>query len=120
MVALPEVRVLQSLPRSVRMTEPPLQLRPGQVVTVGERSDEWPAFVLVRTSRGECAWVPERCLGSERPRTRARRAYDTRVVDPRIGETLGVLVRDERSGWLWCRDADGAEGWYPISHVEPL
>jgi SH3-like domain-containing protein len=114
------VRVTRSLPRSVRATEPPLVLRSGEPVTVRERSDEWPAFLLVRTSRGGVGWVPERHLGPERPRTRVRRGYDTSSLDPAVGETLTVLATDRASGWAWCRDADGRLGWFPVEFTDDL
>ena len=117
-MAEPRVRVTRVLPRSARVSEPPLATRPREAVTVLERSDEWPAFVLVRTARGEVGWVPERSLGSERPRTHVRRAYDTTSLEPTMGEVLTVLATDRESGWLWCRDADGRVGWYPIDYVD--
>jgi hypothetical protein len=112
------VRVTRALPGSVRVSDPPLRIRPRGTVTVLERSDEWPAFVLVRTPGGEVGWVPERYLGPERPQTRVRRAYDTTSLEPTVGETLTVLSSDTESGWLWCRDADGRVGWYPIDFVD--
>ena len=114
------VRVTRALPSSVRITHPPLRVGPRQAVTVLERSDEWPAFVLVKTPSGECGWVPERYLGSERPRTRAGRDYDTTSLDPAVGETLTVLESDEESGWLWCRASDRQVGWYPKDYVDEI
>jgi uncharacterized protein YgiM (DUF1202 family) len=40
-------------------------------------------------------------------------AYDTTELPTRVGETLDVVARDDESGWLWCRSADGREGWVP-------
>lgn len=114
------VRVTRSLPRSVRVSDPPLQLRARQTVSVVERSDEWPAFVLVKTPAGGCGWVPERFLGPDRPWTRARRTYDTTSLEPAVGETLTVLEYDPESGWLRCRDADHRVGWFPQDHVDEL
>lgn len=85
-----------------------------------ERSSDWPAFVFVRRSDGAGGWLPERNLGSERPRTRVRRPYDTTTLEPAVGETLTVLEPDDRSGWLWCRDPDGREGWFPRDFVDEL
>jgi len=31
---------------------------------------------------------------------------------------LEVVDRDDESGWLWCRSADGREGWVPSRSVE--
>jgi|SRR5271170_5891 len=114
------VRVTRALPPSTRASDPPLRVRRGDPVTVGERSDEWPAFVLVTTPTGGCGWVPERHLGRDRPRTRVARDFDTRSLDPAVGETLTVLERDAKSGWLWCRDADRSLGWYPLDYVDEI
>ncbi|MGP8071983.1 MAG: SH3 domain-containing protein [Thermoplasmata archaeon] len=110
----------RSLSRSTRASDPPLKVRRGEPVTVGERSDEWPAFVLVTTPTGGCGWVPERRLGRERPRTRVRREYDTTSLEPAVGETLFVLAADPESGWLWCYDVDRRVGWYPEDYVDAL
>jgi len=114
------VRVTRTLARSNRSSDPPLRTRRGEPVTVGERSDEWPAFVLVVTRTGACGWVPERTLGPERPRTRVRREYDTTTLEPALGEILTVLETDRESGWVRCVDADRRVGWYPQEYVDEL
>ena len=40
-------------------------------------------------------------------------AYDTTELPATSGETGEVLVDDSESGWSWCRNADGREGWIP-------
>jgi glycosidase len=97
----------------------PIRLSPGDVVRVGRRDDEWPAFVMVRFGRGT-GWVPARHL-EERADGRAvvLVGYDTTelAVDP--GDELEVVERDDASGWLRCRASDGAEGSIPASVVVP-
>ena len=96
----------------------PLRLKPGERVEVGERDTTWPAFVFVTTAAGQ-GWVPERHLREEEGRAVAAAGYDTTELATSVGEELAVLERDEVSGWLWCRSAQGREGWVPQSTVEP-
>ncbi|EQD53323.1 SH3 domain-containing protein, partial [mine drainage metagenome] len=114
------VRVTRVLPPSTRLTDPPLVARPGAWVTVLERSDEWPRFLLVRTARGEVAWVPERILGAERPSTRVRRAFDSASLAPELGAELEVLDDDPETGWFRGRASDGSVGWYAAAYVDEI
>ncbi|HTT73700.1 MAG TPA: SH3 domain-containing protein [Thermoplasmata archaeon] len=111
-------RVVRALPASTRISSPPLVLRPGDRVEVHEASDEWPDFVWVTTARGERGWVPRACLDGAGARARAVRGYDTAVVSPRVGETVVAGDRVE-GGWVWCRDAEGNEGWFPVDYLAP-
>ena len=91
---------------------PPLSLAAGDVVAVGRRDDDWPAFVFVTAAHGS-GWVPSRHLSVETGQAVMVTAYDTTERPTRVGETLEVVARDDESGWLWCRSADGREGWVP-------
>lgn len=91
---------------------PPLQLEPGDVVDVGRRDTDWPAFVLVTSDAGS-GWVPDRHLEIDGDRGVAVSAYDTTELPTGEGDRLDVVDRDEASGWTWCRDAAGREGWVP-------
>jgi len=93
---------------------PPLQLQAGDVVQVGERDSTWPAFVYVTCDRGE-GWVPARNLVETGGRVVVQTRYDTTELPTSIGEVLEVVERDDESGWLWCRNEQGAEGWVPLS-----
>jgi mannitol-1-/sugar-/sorbitol-6-/2-deoxyglucose-6-phosphatase len=98
----------------------PIVVVPGEELTVGERDDEWPAFVLVTTSSGAQGWVPERRLelfGDGRG-TPVRR-YDTTEMAIVPGTELTVVEADLGSGWLWCKGAEGAQGWVPVGCVDP-
>ena len=97
---------------------PPITIAPGDHVEVLERSDEWPAFVLVSTASGS-GWVPERYLDGNRPTAAALRPYDTQELPARAGEQLTVLVDDPESQWSWCQNAQGRTGWVPHSALRP-
>jgi len=96
----------------------PLSLVSGDVVTVGRRDGDWPAFVFVTTARGS-GWVPSRHLSADVGRAVVETPYNTTELATRRDEILEVMDRDDESGWLWCRSAEGREGWVPSRSVAP-
>ena len=97
---------------------PPLQLAVGDPVEAGIRHDHWPAFVFVRSPKGT-GWVPSRHLSSDHGPVTVTEAYDTTELALQPGTAVTVVARDDESGWWWCRDGDGAEGWVPAEALQP-
>ena len=91
---------------------PPIRVDVGDLVEVGERDGEWPAFVFVTTQKGS-GWIPERHLDRQGASAIVTEGYDTTELPTEEGEELEVLHEDLTSGWLWCRDKNGREGWVP-------
>lgn len=115
-----KVRVTAAFPPGFfdGLASPPLVIRPGEVLEVAEeKSDRWPAFVLVINGKGGRGWVPARYLKPDGERAVATRGYDTTTLNPSEGDLLTVLDEDAESGWLWCRDKDGALGWFAMDSV---
>ena len=54
-------RVLRRLPPSSRVTQPPLMLAHGTLVTIGERSSEWPALYWSHPRRARPDGSPNDC-----------------------------------------------------------
>lgn len=96
---------------------PPIQLAAGEEVRVGERDTEWPEFVFVTASHG-AGWAPARHLSRSSGIAVVETAYDTTELPTQAGDVLEVVAEDLPSGWLWCRAADGREGWVPVKTVE--
>lgn len=96
-----------------------IRLDTGDQVTVGERDSQWPAFVFVTGSSGE-GWVPSRHLSANAGAAVVITPYDTTELELAVGEEVVVLDHDDASGWWWCRRADGAEGWVPVSALDPI
>jgi hypothetical protein len=90
----------------------PLIVHPGDVVRIGDRDTEWPAFVFVTTSQGT-GWVPLRHIDIEGSVGTVRVGYDTTELPASAGERVDVVRDDPESGWAWCRNDDGREGWIP-------
>jgi len=103
------------------LTQPPLIMQQGELLEVveKEKSERWPAFVLVVNEKSGRGWVPERYLKRQGKKAVAIRRYDTTTLDPLKDDVLLVLEEDRESGWLWCRDSSGREGWFATDLVAP-
>ncbi len=86
---------------------------------VRRRDDEWPAFVFVESTAGS-GWVPSRYLSTASGEARVLHPYDTTELPVEPGAVLLVVARDDESGWLWCRDTRGGEGWVPARSLEAV
>lgn len=97
----------------------PIGFAAGEVVRLGERDGEWPAFVWVETADGNAGWAPHgwlRPLGDGR--AEALSDYSARELDADAGDI--VLLHSELGGWWWAERADGAQGWLPARDLETL
>lgn len=90
----------------------PLRIEPGDVVQVGDRDAEWPAFVFITTPHGS-GWVPSRHIDVNGREGTVLVGYDTTELPVARGEHVEVIRDDSESGWSWCRNVDGREGWVP-------
>ena len=97
---------------------PPIQVRPGDEVSVGERDDEWPAFALVTASSWQRLGTGSAPVGGQRAGD-GPRGYDTTELPTAAGDVLSVVERDVEGEWTWCRAADGREGWVPDKKLAP-
>lgn len=93
-------------------TRDPLRIHPGEELEVGDRDSEWPAFVFVTGTNGT-GWVPARHLDIQGTRAAVVTGYDTTELPATEGDVVEVLEGDPESGWAWCRDSSGREGWVP-------
>jgi mannose-6-phosphate isomerase-like protein (cupin superfamily) len=98
----------------------PIGVHRGDVVQLGERDTEWPAFAWTTTADGNAGWAPAdwlRPLGDGT--AEALRDYTARELDGGAGDTVELI--DELGGWWWSRAADGREGWLPANalRIEP-
>lgn len=95
----------------------PLRLQPGERVHLGRRDPTWPQFAFVTAEHGT-GWVPARHFSRPEGAAQVVTAYDTTELPTAAGDLLDVLAEDVESGWYWCRDATGREGWVPISTLD--
>ena len=64
--------------------------------------------------------MPARYLSAAEGTASVLTRYNTQEVAGQTGEVLTVIERDDESGWLWCRNAGGQEGWIPVRSLEPI
>ena len=110
------MRVQVSAPHEVP-ERPPLHLAVGEPVMVGEPDEEWPEFVFVTGAAGS-GWVPARHLSASSGAAVVENTYDTTELAVTAGQQVTVVDRDDRSGWWWCRNDAGDEGWVPMAVLE--
>lgn len=95
----------------------PIRLHAGEIVELGVRDEEWPAFAWVRTADGNAGWAPHAWL---RPlddgRVEALCDYHARELEADRGDI--VLLHYEHGGWWWSERADGSCGWLPAAELE--
>ena len=91
---------------------PPLRVDVGEVVEVGDRDTQWPAFVFVTTADGS-GWVPARYIDIDGSVGVVRVPYDTTELFASKGERVDIVRDDPESEWSWCRNDEGREGWVP-------
>jgi hypothetical protein len=97
----------------------PLQVAVGDRVQAGERDTDWPEFVFVTAPEGT-GWVPARYLSQPTGDAVVQTAYDTTELPTEVGDELEIVVEDTASGWHWCRNSGGREGWVPTRTIEPI
>ncbi|WP_243226533.1 SH3 domain-containing protein [Microbacterium sp. CIAB417] len=57
--------------------------------------------------------MPARHIDIDGTAGMVRTGYDTTELPARAGDVVEILADDAESGWSWCRDATGREGWVP-------
>lgn len=64
--------------------------------------------------------MPSRHLSAAEGSATVITPYHTRELNGQPGDLLTVIERDDESGWLWCRNPGGKEGWIPVRSLEPV
>jgi SH3-like domain-containing protein len=100
-----------------RVYAEPIRLSQGDRVRV-TKEDTWDQvhiWLWCIDERGQEGWVPQAWLERNGDEAVATRDYHAAELTVREGEMVCVL--DETSGWYWCENAAGDQGWVPITHV---
>lgn len=95
----------------------PIRFAQGEIVTLGERDTEWPAFIWATTADGNAGWAPFDWLKPLHDgHAEALRDYSAQELD--VDADGEVTLLHELGGWWWCERADGRCGWVPTEHLE--
>ena len=96
----------------------PIRFAAGELVTLGERDTEWPAFIWTITRNGTASWAPFNWLKPlDDVKAEALHDYSAQELDVDAGDD--VVLHSELGGWWWSEHADGRIGWVPAAHLEP-
>ena len=97
----------------------PIRFACGDVVALGARDTEWPAFAWTTTTDGNAGWAPVDWLQPrEDGHAIALRDYSAQELDAQAGDT--VALQYELGDWWWCKHADGRSGWLPARDLDPI
>ncbi len=97
----------------------PIRFARGDIVTLGERDTQWPAFAWTTTADGNAGWAPYdwlRPLGDGT--AEALRDYSAQELDADAGDEL--TLHQELGGWWWAEHRDGRCGWVPAEHLQTI
>jgi hypothetical protein len=97
-----------------RSYDSPISLSAGDHVTITKR-DLWDGqheWLWCIASTGREGWVPAAYLDSQNNKGLALRDYCAMELSVTEGEIVTIL--DEESGWYWCKNGAGMEGWVPV------
>jgi Variant SH3 domain len=95
----------------------PIRFAAGEIVTLGARDTEWPAFIWSITQDGNAGWAPVDWLTPLGDgRAEALRDYSAQELD--VDASDDVVLHSELGGWWWCERMDGIRGWVPANCLE--
>ncbi|MBA2286130.1 MAG: hypothetical protein H0W02_11640 [Ktedonobacteraceae bacterium] len=102
----------------------PIAVHAGETFHVSEKVDAWQdnpdwLWVWCTDQRGKSGWVPKAIivLNADGTTGTARTPYAATELSVVAGDEL--TASHEESGWLWCSDQQGRQGWVPLAHVAP-
>lgn len=99
-----------------------ISVKQGQVLALSGREDIWDGhrWLWAVAPDGREGWVPDSLIRQGDAGPVAATDYAAVELTCAKGETLCAL--NATHGWVWCRNALGAEGWVParqLRNIEP-
>jgi uncharacterized protein YgiM (DUF1202 family) len=111
----PHVRVGRVIKDYLTAYPEPLTALKGESLTIVKKDGEWPGWAWCLKDNGRGGWVPEKYIKAIGDQGFMICDYDAAELSVSIGELVTILK--EESGWFWCRNKDGKDGWVPIKHI---
>ncbi|MCJ7622250.1 MAG: SH3 domain-containing protein [Anaerolineaceae bacterium] len=88
----------------------------GDCLQIENRETDMQGWLWCMDQKGIGSWVPEAYLQVEGDTGISRCDYDAVELTVEVGEMLKVI--EEESGWVWCENTAGKQGWVPADCVE--
>lgn len=96
----------------------PLTLNSGDEVHLGKEDHAWEGWIWAVTAEGRGTYLPVSFL-EKSGENLARLTETFAAIDLSVRKGTSVICLREVSGWFWCRDGDGIEGWLPDYVLRP-
>lgn len=97
----------------------PIRFAAGDLVTLGERDTEWPAFIWTVTADGNAGWAPFEWLTPLGDgRAEALRDYSAQELDVDAGDD--IVLHHELGGWWWAENSQHQSGWIPRESISSI
>ena len=97
----------------------PITFKTGEELETHHHDDVWTGWIWVKTTDGNTGWAPESYLKRvDERKAGAIRDYTARELSMKKGDILSPSL--EISGWLWCTNQRGEEGWAPAFNLRPV
>ncbi|GCE21269.1 SRPBCC family protein [Dictyobacter kobayashii] len=103
----------------------PFEVRAGESFEVSGKVDAWDGnsdwiWIWCTDPRGKSGWVSKNMIDfhADGKTGSARSAYTARELTVSVGNELMGDQAD--SGWLWCTNRQGENGWVPLAHLSLL
>ena len=93
-----------------------LELKAGERVTISDKKEN--GWVWCINKKGTGAWVPEKYLERKEHTGITLFDYSSAELTVIIGERLTFIK--EESGWIWCTNQKGQNGWVPLYKAKKL
>ena len=93
-----------------------LELKVGERVTISDKKEN--GWVGCINKEGIGVWVPEKYLERKEHIGIILFDYSSAELTVIIGERLAFIK--EESGWIWCTNRKGQNGWVPLCKVKKL
>ena len=98
----------------------PIELRAGDRIDLSGHEDDWEGhtWLWAKSHAGTEGWIPDTLVVRCAEKTLAVDDYSAMELTCQRGQILTAL--QDTHGWILCRAANGAKGWVPKSHLEPI
>lgn len=95
-----------------------IKVNKGDVLNIDRSKsidNDWPGWIWCTDSSGLGSWVPVKYIRIKSDTATVVDDYDATELNVTVGEKL--MVYKEESGWYWCRNKSGQDGWVPVENV---
>lgn len=98
-----------------RSYDDPITVQAGEQIRITKQDmwDDKHLWLWGISDSGKEGWLPATILTVDGDTATVTQGYSALELSVAVGEAVTIL--DENSGWYWCENAAGEQGWIPVS-----